>query len=64
MLVAAPVRTGQKPRPEGLAVMELFVFLAFLIVLAAASMAGLTADSRDSADWAATVDGQRQPRRL
>jgi hypothetical protein len=43
--------------------MELLILLLFLILLAGASAAGLTADSRDGADWAATLDGIRQPRR-
>jgi hypothetical protein len=42
--------------------MELFVLL-FFVLLALASALGWTADSRDSADWAPTVDGRRQPRR-
>jgi hypothetical protein len=44
--------------------MTLFVLFLFLVLLAVASAAGLTADSRDGADWAATVDGRRQPPRL
>ena len=43
--------------------MELLVFIAFLILLGVASAVGLTADSRDGADWIATRDGVRQPRR-
>nr|MDT0662641.1 hypothetical protein [Micromonospora sp. DSM 115978] len=39
--------------------MELLVLIAFLILLAAASAAGLTADSRDSADWKPTEHGWR-----
>lgn len=41
----------------------LFVFL-LLVVLAVATAAGWTVDSRDGADWAASDDGLRQPRRL
>ena len=41
--------------------MEL-VLLAFVVLLAVASAAGLTADSRDSADWAPSVDGARAAR--
>ncbi|NJC69186.1 hypothetical protein HC031_05560 [Planosporangium thailandense] len=41
--------------------MSLLVLLAFLLLLAVAAAAGLTVDSRDGADWAATVDGRRQP---
>jgi hypothetical protein len=44
--------------------MEFVVVVAFLILLAVASAAGLTTDSRDGADWAASIDGHRQPRRL
>jgi hypothetical protein len=44
--------------------MELLVLLAFLLLLAVASAVGLTADSRDSADWIATRDGLRQTREL
>jgi hypothetical protein len=44
--------------------MELLVLLAFLTLLAVASAVGLTADSRDSADWIATRDGARQTRQL
>jgi hypothetical protein len=38
---------------------ELVVFLAFALLLTLASMAGLTADSRDSADWKPTDGGFR-----
>jgi hypothetical protein len=44
--------------------MELLVFFAFLTLLTVASAVGLTADSRDGADWIATRDGVRQPRHL
>ncbi|AEV87887.1 hypothetical protein ACWT_6876 [Actinoplanes sp. SE50] len=33
--------------------------LVFFVLLLAASLAGLTADSRDSADWKPTNDGRR-----
>ncbi len=36
--------------------------LLFFVVLAIAAAAGLTADSRDSADWKPSVDGRRAPR--
>lgn len=39
--------------------MEIILFLLFFSVLAVSSMLGLTADSRDSADWKPTDDGQR-----
>jgi hypothetical protein len=45
-----------------LAAMTLLVLLLFLALLGAASAAGLTVDSRDGADWTATVDGRRQSR--
>jgi hypothetical protein len=38
--------------------MELLL-LAIFILLAVASAAGWTADSRDGADWAPSADGQR-----
>jgi hypothetical protein len=34
----------------------------FFVLLAAASAAGLTVDSRDSADWKDTVEGVRASR--
>jgi hypothetical protein len=37
--------------------------LVFFLLLAVAAAAGLTVDSRDSADWKPTVDGWRVPRR-
>jgi hypothetical protein len=41
----------------------MFLFLVlFTLALSAASALGLTADSRDSADWAPTADGFRLPR--
>jgi hypothetical protein len=41
--------------------MELVVLL-FFVLLAAAAAAGLTVDSRDSADWKPTNDGVRAAR--
>jgi len=41
--------------------MAIFLLLLF-VLLALASALGWTVDSRDSADWAPTVDGHRQPR--
>jgi hypothetical protein len=41
----------------------IFVGLAFFILLALASAFGLTADSRDSADWKDTVEGFRSRQR-
>jgi hypothetical protein len=40
-----------------------YAALVFFILLALAGALGLTADSRDSADWKATVDGSRASRR-
>jgi hypothetical protein len=36
------------------------VLLLFIVLLAVATAAGLTTDSRDGADWAPTVDGARR----
>ena len=36
--------------------------LLFFVLLVLASAAGLTADSRDSADWKPTADGMRGSR--
>jgi hypothetical protein len=41
--------------------MELAIVL-FFVLAAVASIAGLTVDSRDGADWKPTVDGFRAPR--
>jgi hypothetical protein len=38
------------------------VLLAFVVLLVVASAAGWTADSRDSADWAPSLDGNRAAR--
>jgi hypothetical protein len=43
--------------------MSLLVLLVFLVLLAVASAAGLTVDSRDGADRTPSVDGRRQPNR-
>jgi hypothetical protein len=40
------------------------VFLLFFVVLAIASVVGLTADTHDSADWKPTFDGNRSPSRF
>ena len=40
----------------------LLVGLLFFVIVALASAFGLTADSRDSADWKPTVDGFRAGR--
>jgi hypothetical protein len=39
--------------------MELVVMTTLFVLLAVASMLGLTADSRDSADWKPTSGGRR-----
>lgn len=57
-----PVRTGGEndgPDAKASAAMELLLLLLFLLTLAVSSMLGLTADSRDSADWKPTDDGRR-----
>jgi hypothetical protein len=41
------------------AAMEFLFLLLFLVLLAAASAAGFTADSHDSADWKPSDDGRR-----
>jgi hypothetical protein len=45
-----------------MAAMELLVLLAFFLLLALASALGWTADSRDSADWKSSNEGQRRRR--
>jgi hypothetical protein len=42
--------------------MELVLFIAFFALLALASAAGFTVDSRDSADWKPSRGGFREPR--
>jgi hypothetical protein len=68
MVDLAPVRTGHdiegRHTRKVLAAMELLIVVALLVFLGAASALGLTTDSRDGADWYASIDGQRQPRRL
>lgn len=54
----APVAKTTKHR-ERLAAMELLVLLLFMLVLVVATIAGLTVDSRDSADWKPTCGGFR-----
>jgi hypothetical protein len=68
MVDPTPVRTGHdiegRHTRKVLAAMELLILVALLVLLGAASALGLTTDSRDGADWFASVDGRRQPRRL
>ncbi len=56
-----PVRTGSTAG-QRLTVMDL-VLLLFFVLIAVASAAGLTVDSRDGADWKPTVEGLRAARR-
>jgi hypothetical protein len=56
------VRTGgeqTKTSRKVHAAMELLFFILFLLLLGLASAAGLTTDSRDSADWKPTAGGRR-----
>jgi hypothetical protein len=41
--------------------MEIVLFVAFLVLLALASAAGITADTHDSADWKPSRGGFREP---
>jgi hypothetical protein len=43
--------------------MGFIVFAIFILLLVGASIAGLTVDSRDGADWAPSDGGRRVPRR-
>lgn len=59
---SSPVRTGGETdsnHAKASAAMEILLFLFFLVLLALASAVGLTADSRDSADWKPSDDGRR-----
>jgi hypothetical protein len=42
--------------------MELVVVVLFFVLIGLASSLGLTADSRDSADWKPSHQGAREPR--
>ncbi len=58
----SPVRTGGETdsnHAKASAAMEFLFILLFLVLLAAASAAGLTVDSHDSADWKPSDDGRR-----
>lgn len=58
----SPVRTGGETATNLAKVstaMEFLLFLLFFVLLAATSAAGLTADTRDSADWKPTEAGRR-----
>jgi hypothetical protein len=41
----------------------LFFIVHFFALILLASVLGRTVDSRDGADWSATADGRRQPKR-
>ncbi|MGK5519895.1 hypothetical protein ACSNN9_11130 [Micromonospora sp. URMC 107] len=59
---SSPVRTGgenDSNHAKASAAMEILLFLFFFVVLALASAVGLTADTRDSADWKPSDDGRR-----
>jgi hypothetical protein len=43
--------------------MELLIFAAFFTLLTVLSLVGWVADSRDSADWAPSINGMRAPAR-
>jgi hypothetical protein len=56
------VRTGGETdinHVKASAAMTVLLLLLLLLSLVVASAAGLTADSRDSADWKPTDDGRR-----
>ena len=55
----APAAKPDSNHAKASAAMELLLFLLFFVLLAVASAAGLTADSRDSADWKPTDGGRR-----
>jgi hypothetical protein len=60
---ATTSKTGISDWIEGLTTaMELFVLLAFFLLLTLASVLGWTADSRDSADWTPSNEGRRRRR--
>ena len=50
-------------RNKGVNVMGIAILL-FFVIIAVASGAGLTSDSRDSGDWKPTADGVRTPDRF
>ncbi|MCZ7426845.1 hypothetical protein O7607_14010 [Micromonospora sp. WMMA1949] len=57
-----PVRTGGEnslDHAKVSAAMTVLLLLLFLLLLVGASAFGLTADTRDSADWKPSDDGQR-----
>jgi len=60
-VASLPLVAGYRGRDDN--GMELFLLL-FFVALAVLSALGWTADSRDGSDWAPTVAGRREPRRL
>ncbi|SCL67534.1 hypothetical protein GA0070604_6020 [Micromonospora eburnea] len=57
-----PVRTGGETdinHAKASAAMSALLLLFFLLLLGVASALGLTADTRDSADWRPSDDGRR-----
>ncbi|MFR9779292.1 hypothetical protein ACL02O_24950 [Micromonospora sp. MS34] len=59
---SSPVRTGGETdinHAKASAAMIVLLLLLSLLLLGVASGLGLTADSRDSADWKPTDDGNR-----
>ncbi|MFJ8581877.1 hypothetical protein [Micromonospora sp. NPDC093277] len=62
-----PVRTGGENdinHAKASAAMTALLLLLFLLLLGVASAVGLTADTRDSADWRSTDDGRRWSSRI
>jgi hypothetical protein len=58
----SPVRTEgetHSKHAKGSAAMAVLLLVLFLLLLTVASAFGLTADSRDSADWKPTNEGRR-----
>ncbi|RGC70929.1 hypothetical protein C5N14_00310 [Micromonospora sp. MW-13] len=59
---SSPVRTGGeniRNPAKASAAMGFLLLLLFLLLLVAASVSGLAADTRDSADWKPTDEGRR-----
>ncbi|EEP72106.1 hypothetical protein MCAG_02433 [Micromonospora sp. ATCC 39149] len=55
----APAAKASHITAKASAAMESLLFLIFLLALAVASAVGVTADTRDSADWKPTENGRR-----
>jgi hypothetical protein len=56
----ASLPLSRRTSPAHAEVMEIATLIFFVLIALAAAF-GLTADSRDSADWKPTVDGTRAP---